>query len=84
MTGGTGFVGSHLTHTFAKEGHKVSILTRSDRQDRALPEGCRFVRGDPTESGAWQEDVKGHDVAVNLAGAGIFQRWTASTKRTIS
>jgi uncharacterized protein (TIGR01777 family) len=83
ITGGTGFVGTHLTREFARQGHQVRILTRKRKPDDLLPEGCRFVEGDPTATGPWQEQVKGHDVVVNLAGASIFQRWTPSTKKTI-
>jgi uncharacterized protein (TIGR01777 family) len=83
MAGGTGFVGGHLTWEFARQAHEVSILTRKIRDDQVLPRGCRFVKGDPTERGPWQERIKGHDVVVNLAGSSIFQRWTQSTKKTI-
>jgi hypothetical protein len=83
MTGGTGFVGTHLTWEFARQAHRVSILTRKQRDSHNLPEGSRFVEGDPTEKGAWQEQVKGHDIIVNLAGANIFQRWTESAKKSI-
>ena len=83
MTGGTGFVGSKLTETLGRDGHRVTVLTRSARGDRTLPEGSVFLEADPTEPGPWQEQVPEHDVLINLAGASIFQRWTDKAKQRI-
>ena len=83
MTGGTGFVGSALTHTLTEAGHRVTVLTRSVRPGRALPHGAEFQEGDPTEPGPWQEHVQGHDAVVNLAGASIFTRWTRKAKESL-
>lgn len=80
MTGGTGFVGTHLTGFLVREGHEVTVLTRSIREDRPLPEGASYLEGDPTEPGKWQEHVAAHEVIINLAGASIFRRWTEASK----
>ncbi len=68
MTGGTGFVGTTLSEKISTLGHGVTVLTRS-----AVPEGkgrggVRYVTGDPTQTGPWQQAVEGHDVFINLAG----------------
>jgi NAD dependent epimerase/dehydratase family enzyme len=42
-----------------------------------------YVEGDPTEKGAWQESVAEHEVIINLAGASIFRRWSATAKEII-
>lgn len=76
MTGGTGFVGSALTHKFTGLNHEVTVLTRSSSGAGALPPGASFVEGDPMQAGDWQERAGEHDVFVNLAGASIFKRWT--------
>lgn len=81
MTGGTGFVGSNLTEALGRDGHRVTVLTRSARGDRTLPEGSVFLEADPTEPGPWQEQVPEHDVLINLAGASIFQRWTDKARK---
>lgn len=81
MTGGTGFVGSNLTEALGGDGHRVTVLTRSARGDRTLPEGSVFLEADPTEPGPWQEQVPEHDVLINLAGASIFQRWTDKARK---
>jgi len=83
MTGGTGFVGTTLTHKLLEQGHQVTILTRKMGADRTLPRGASFLEGDPTKRGEWQKAVPQHEVIVNLAGASIFRRWNQKTKKVI-
>lgn len=83
MTGGTGFVGSYLTRRFTAEGHEVGILTRSVGAGRTLPRGAVFIEGNPTTPGPWQEQVTTYDAVINLAGASIFNVWTAKNRRSI-
>jgi uncharacterized protein (TIGR01777 family) len=83
MTGGTGFVGTTLTERLTREGHEVTLLSRSVRKDPILPRGASFLEADPTERGEWQSRVAEHDVVINLAGASIFTRWTRAAKRLI-
>jgi len=42
-----------------------------------------YLQGDPTQKGSWQEAIKNHDAAVNLAGASIFAKWTEEHKKAI-
>ena len=83
ITGGTGFVGSHLTSRLTQEGHEVTILTRSGRGSERAPGGVSYVQGDPAQKGPWQEAIGSHEVIINLAGASIFSRWTDERKRAI-
>ena len=83
MTGGTGFVGSTLSENLVRKGHGVTLLTRKTGKRRSLPQGVAMVEGDPTEPGAWQEEVADHEVLLNLAGASIFRRWTEKEKSLI-
>lgn len=83
MTGGTGFVGTSLVQRLTEQGHKVTVLTRSMREDHVLPQGASFLEGNPTQKGAWQEKVTAHEIIINLAGASIFRRWTDKTKRAL-
>ncbi len=83
MTGGTGFVGTTLARELTAKGHSVTVLVRKDEPARDLPAGARALQGDPTVRGAWQEQVPGHEVFINLAGASIFTRWTGEAKRII-
>ena len=83
MTGGTGFVGPHIASRLAKEGHEVTLLVRPGERARADSAGITFLEGDPTRPGPWQEAVRDHDGAINLAGASIFTRWTEEQKKLI-
>lgn len=82
MTGGTGFVGTQLTSRLLREGHEITVLTRSrNGSERRTP--VSYLQGDPTQKGNWQSAINDHDVIINLAGASIFSRWTEETKRAI-
>ncbi|MGD0624786.1 MAG: TIGR01777 family oxidoreductase [Thermodesulfobacteriota bacterium] len=83
ITGGTGFVGTHLCARFLQDGHEVTILTRSRKGPEEGPAGISYLPGDPTQKGPWQEAIQNHEVIVNLAGASIFSRWTAKQKKAI-
>ncbi len=83
VTGGTGFVGSSMVKTLVKKGHLVTILTRSVDKAKSPPEGVRFVEGDPTRPGPWQDEVTKHQGIVNLAGTSIFRKWNKAAKRRI-
>lgn len=83
ITGGSGFIGSTLIQKLTRSGHKVTILTRSIKKGRTLPEGASFLEANPTNPGPWQEKVADNEMIINLAGASIFTRWNRKTKRTI-
>lgn len=83
ITGGTGFVGTHLTLRLVQDGNEVTILTRSPEGSKGTSLGISYLQGDPTQEGPWQEAIKNHDTIINLAGASIFSRWTEEQKRAI-
>lgn len=83
VTGGSGFVGTALCASLVTAGHEVTVLTRGDKGAGRLPAGVEACVGDPTAPGPWQEVAAGHDAFVNLAGAGIFSRWTPEHKKLI-
>ncbi len=83
ITGGTGFVGTHLTRNLTEQGHQVTLLTRAIKPGRSLPPGASFLEGDPTRPGPWQQQTPEHDVFINLAGASIFSRWTVEQKKAM-
>lgn len=83
VTGGTGFVGRRIIPRLIQDGHEVTILTRSARELREVPLGVAYLRANPTQKGPWQEAIKDHDAAINLAGASIFARWTEAYKMAI-
>ncbi len=83
ITGGTGFVGSHLTKRLVEADHRVTVLTRKIRPGRSLPTGAAYCEGDPNVPGRWQETLADHDMVINLAGASIIGRWTETKKEEI-
>lgn len=83
MTGGTGFIGPHLADRLLQEGHEVTILVRPVGEEKAVVTGACPLRGDPTQRGPWQEEVRKFNVIINLAGASIFSRWTEEQKQAI-
>jgi len=83
ITGGTGFIGSHLSNLLVQNGHEVSLLVRPSEQVRDKHDKVWLIVGDPTEPGPWQEQVSAHDGVINLAGASIFSRWTRKVKENI-
>ena len=83
ITGGTGFVGTQLTSRLIQDRHQVTILTRSLKGMKGSSPGISYLEGDPTRKGPWQESIKNHDAAINLAGASIFSKWTEEHKKAI-
>ena len=43
VTGGTGFVGRHLTRELTEQGHQITILTREIKSGRSLPQGAMYL-----------------------------------------
>ena len=83
ITGGTGFVGSSLMPHLAARGHDLVLLTRDERAVSQLPPRATLVVGDPLKPGPWWDEVKGCDMAVNLAGAPVMGRWSTAYRTTI-
>ncbi len=83
ITGGTGFVGSHLAEFFLSNGHQVTAFGRSSEHPRIRHERFRYVSADTTIPGEWQHELEDADAVINLAGVTIFKRWTDSYKKLI-
>lgn len=69
ITGGTGFIGSHLTEALTQKGVRVRCLLRktSDlRWLKGLP--LEFVHGDCNDKASLKKAVKGVDWVFHLAG----------------
>jgi nucleoside-diphosphate-sugar epimerase len=65
VTGGTGFVGTHLVDSALAAGHDVCALTRREQPDRA---GVQWVRGDLDDRDALKRLVEGADAVIHVAG----------------
>ncbi|MDW7773912.1 MAG: TIGR01777 family oxidoreductase [Desulfobulbaceae bacterium] len=81
ITGGTGFVGSHLVQTLLQADHQLTILSRSG--GTSSRPGLDYLKDDPAKPGEWQAIAAGHDAVINLAGASLFRPWTEKNKRMI-
>ena len=84
IAGGTGLLGSALTHALDRAGHEVVVLSRSAGTDS--PGHARAVvwRPDGTASGPWAREIDGADAVINLAGESLpSKRWTPAQKRRL-
>jgi nucleoside-diphosphate-sugar epimerase len=65
VTGGTGFIGTHLLERLSAEGVPARALVR---RDASLPCGVETVRGDLVSGGGLAEALQGVDTVIHLAG----------------
>ena len=65
ITGGTGFVGSHLIDAALAAGHEVTALTRRDQSARPL---LTWVSGDLDDRAALDRLVAGAEAVIHVAG----------------
>lgn len=77
LAGSSGFVGSNLSDYLKKEGHQVTVLTRSKE---ATPNSIYW---DPSHQILNPKSVEGFDAWINLAGENISGRWTEEKKKKI-
>jgi nucleoside-diphosphate-sugar epimerase len=65
VTGGTGFVGSHLVDAALAAGHDIKALTRREQPPR---DGVEWIGGDLGSRDALEKLVDGADANVHVAG----------------
>ena len=83
LTGGTGFVGTHLCRACLEAGHDVTAIGSRPTFDRIAHPHFDYLSADTTRSGPWQERLARADRIYNLAGRTIFQRWSSGYKQQI-
>jgi nucleoside-diphosphate-sugar epimerase len=69
LTGGTGFVGSHVAQEFLARGWNVRALVRRPERARLLPPGVEPVRADLLDPAHYRSDLRGCAAVVHCAGA---------------
>lgn len=77
ITGGAGFVGSHLADELVKRGYEVRIFDNLDPQVHGdsrerpayLNKNCQFIKGDVRDGEAFKEAIQGMDAVYHLAAA---------------
>ncbi len=80
IPGGSGQIGTPLTHAFLRDGHEVVVLGRN-RNGKRGP--ARWVHWDGVTVGRWAEELDGADVVVNLAGRSVNCRYNAANRKEI-
>lgn len=83
IAGGSGLIGTALTHHFLQKEQQVFILTRR-ASSIILPEGARAVEWDARTSAGWGKLINETDVVINLTGENLGAgRWTEARKRLL-
>ncbi len=81
ITGGTGFIGAELCPMLLREGHYITVITRSPKEHQnEEAKNQQFI--------SWDSDLvvamEQADAVINLVGENIFsQRWTEEVKKSI-
>lgn len=75
ITGGAGFIGSHLADALSRAGHAICILDDLSTGSVAnLPDGIEFVEGDIVDPAALRRAFHGIDGCFHLAAIASVER----------
>src|SRR5580658_5449763 len=75
VTGGAGFIGSHLCDALVADGHAVRVLDDLSTGKRAnLPAGAELIEGDIADPAAVRQAVAGVDACFHLAAIASVAR----------
>lgn len=75
VTGGCGFIGSHLCDALAERGHFIRILDDlSTGVVDYLPEGAELIKGDVADEATVKHAMKGMDGCFHLAAVASVER----------
>ncbi|MDC0204189.1 NAD-dependent epimerase/dehydratase family protein [Flavobacteriales bacterium] len=77
ITGGAGFIGSHLTRKLVFKGYNITILDNLSKQIHAenqestlynsIKDKATFILGDVCNRSDWEKALKGQDAVIHLA-----------------
>lgn len=77
IAGGSGFIGRYVAAHFRGQGDRVMILTRK------APASADELLWDGRSLGAWQGELEGADLLLNLCGKSVNCRYTRRNRRAI-
>ena len=85
VTGGAGFIGSHLTDELLRRGHQVTVyddlsLGRREHLAGALAAGARLVEADLLDLPRLTREMAGHQQVWHLAANSDIRQGTRSTR----
>jgi len=83
ITGGSGYVGTALSRHFLDNGHRVTAVGTRPSFDAIRHEAFHYLSADTSQPGDWQAHAADAEAIVNLAGKGIFKRWSRKYKAAI-
>lgn len=69
ITGGTGFLGCHLSRQLLKEGYKVTLFDLAPLDAKDIIGKATYVHGDINDKKAIENAIKKHDYVVHAAAA---------------
>lgn len=75
VTGGTGFIGRHLTPLLVRAGARVACFVRPSSDTSRLPPGVECIRGDLMNGYGLAQAMKGRDIVVHLAAVLFSGDW---------
>lgn len=78
ITGGSGFIGRHLSRRIRESGGEVAIVTRSPNPSIPFQQITWDSLSNEEKS---SKLVEGYDMIVNLSGAGIEKKWSEAYKK---
>ena len=89
ITGGAGFIGSHLCETLISEGHSVTVIDNlSTGKDTNLPPHVRLIEGDIRDGSVLREAMQGASGCFHLAAIASVDKsntaWTETHQINLS
>lgn len=75
ITGGAGFIGSHLADALINKGHQVTILDDlSSGKEKNINSACRFIKGNVSDQGAVKKAFEEVDFCYHMAAIASVQK----------
>lgn len=75
VTGGSGFLGSHLLPHLQDAGYTLSCLSRSPAKIKKFPSGAQIVPGDCLDAASLKNFLAGQDVLIHMASVLFAPSW---------